>query len=432
MHDQINKLSEIDLKNSPNKTALIRVDFNVPLTKNEQGKTVVADDTRIQTALKTITFLLEKQFQVVILTHLGRPKGKPNPEYSVKPIIPVLEKILTESVCLAPDIQSAQSCLTDKKRVILLENIRFFAGEENNDRTFAKQLAGLADIYVNEAFSTAHRNHASIVSLPKFLPSYTGFAFSKEVEMLGSLMNNPTRPFVMVIGGSKISDKVEAVQNLSHLADAVLIGGGTANNFLKAEGIEVCKSLVEESNSPDKNKRSVNYVEVAQDMIAANRNNKLLLDGYIPVPQIVLPIDVIASPSLDESNPENVETIELLNCNCVRDDQKNLMYLDIGPKTIKLFKEIIMQAGTIFWNGPMGVFEKSLFETGTKEIARTVAKAGATTILGGGDTIASIRTFSNENRYDYVSAAGGAALEFLAGKELVGITALQKSQKRNN
>lgn len=425
------QLTELNAKNYQKKTALVRVDFNVPLSKNDQGKTEVADDTRIRSALKTITFLLEKQFQVVILTHLGRPKGKPNPDYSVQPIIPVLEQLLKHSVCLAADVQAAQNCLSANKKVILLENIRFFAGEENNDPAFAKEVAALADLYVNEAFSTAHRSHASIVQIPRLLPSFIGFSFAQEIKMLQMLMTEPKRPFVMVIGGSKISDKVDAVRNLADIADAVLIGGGTANNFLKAEGVDVCKSLVEEPTNTDsadiKNKRSVNYVEVAQDMIEKTRTHKILLDGYIPIPKIILPIDVVAAPDLDSTK---TEIIELVNCTAVDSSKQNLMYLDIGPKTVKLFKEVLLQAGTIFWNGPMGVFEKEQFATGTREVARTVAKAGATTILGGGDTIASIRTFSNENRYDYVSAAGGAALEFLAGKELVGIAALQKSKKK--
>jgi phosphoglycerate kinase len=431
MQTHLNQISEINSKNFPNKTALVRVDFNVPLTKN-QGRTQVVDDTRIRCALKTITFLLEKQFRVVLLTHLGRPKGLPNLEYSVEPIVAVLESLLKHEVCLAPDIQAAKNCLTANKNVILLENIRFFEGEEKNDLVFAKELATIADIYVNEAFSTAHRNHASIVQLPHLLPSYIGFSFAQEIKMLQMLMTEPKRPFVMVIGGAKISDKVDAVRNLANIADAVLIGGGTANNFLKAEGVDVCKSLVEEPtnvpNKDKKNQRSVNYVEVAQDMIEKTRTHKILLDGYIPIPKIILPIDVVAAPNLDSNESE---IIDLINCTAVDSSKRDLMYLDIGPKTLKLFKEILLQAGTIFWNGPMGVFEKKQFASGTREVAQTIAKAGATTILGGGDTIASIRTFSEENRYDYVSSAGGAALAFLAGKELPGIHALKnRSQNR--
>jgi 3-phosphoglycerate kinase len=411
-----------------NKTALVRVDYNVPI---QDG--LVSDDARIKASLDTIYFLLKNEANIVLLSHLGRPKGKPVKKYTLHPIANYLSELLNQTVHFSTleQLESpkvANSKIDTKNQITLLENVRYFEGEEKNNARFAERLSAIADIYVNDAFSTSHRDHASITGIPNYLPSYAGISFAKEVLMLGKVMHEPQRPFIMVIGGAKISDKVEAVQNLAQIADAVLIGGGTANNFLKAEGIDICKSLVEEPKEllQNKEQRSVNYVEVAQDMIEKTRTTKILLDGYIPIPKIILPIDVIAAKGIDETD---TEVVELLNCKTHEPDMQNLMYLDIGPKTIKLFKEILLQAGTIFWNGPMGVFEKEQFSTGTKEIARTIAKAGATTILGGGDTIASIRTFSEENRYDYVSAAGGAALAFLAGKKLPGIQALKNSNR---
>lgn len=410
-----------------NKVVIVRVDYNVPLDLQNK-KNQIQDDTRIVATFKTIEFLLLHKAKVVLISHLGRPKGKVDPVFSLLPIKLYLEKKLHTSVDFIDSLTRIERGTLSKSTIhapiTLLENIRFSPLEEDNDDGFAKNLAKIADVYVNEAFSTSHRAHASIVGIAQFLPSYAGFAFAQEVKILSHLMVAPTRPFVIVIGGSKISDKVAAVRNLAKIADAVLIGGGTANNFLKAEGIDVCKSLVEEASSTTK-KRSINYVGIAEELIEKTRKEKILLDGYIPVPKIILPIDVIAAPSISSTN---TQTIELLNCAAPSLEQKELMYLDIGPKTIRLFKEVLLQAGTIFWNGPMGVFEQPQFSTGTKEIAQTIAKAGATTILGGGDTIASVNTFSDEKRFDYISAAGGAALEYLAGKELVGITAIKRKK----
>lgn len=410
---KLRTLSPSDIKH---KTVLLRTDYNVPLTE-KNGRWQVADDNRIQASLPTIRFLLEHTAKVVIASHLGRPDGKPNKKESLQPVAEKLSELLDQQVELAP--------FPIKKRlpdapVVLLENLRFHPGEEANEAAFAKLLAEEADVYVNDAFSAAHRAHASIVGVTKYLPAFAGLSFATEVEMLGQLMNNPKRPFVMVIGGKKISDKVGAVQNLAHIADAVLVGGGTANNFLKAEGIDVQKSYLED-NSPDAKKRKVNYVKLAEEMIEENRNDKLLLDGYIPLPKILMPIDVIAAPAPDA---KKVEEIELVNGNHEHAQQRNLMYLDIGPKTVKLYKEVILQAATIFWNGPMGVFEETAFAEGTAEIAKTIAKSGAHTVLGGGDTIAAIQQFGLDGRYDYISAAGGAALEFLGGKELPGIKPL--------
>ncbi|HEX7017594.1 MAG TPA: phosphoglycerate kinase [Patescibacteria group bacterium] len=403
--------SPADVKN---KTVLLRTDYNVPLTKKD-GQVVVADDNRIQASLETIRFLMTHNANIIIMSHLGRPEGKVNIEYSLRPVAERLSELLNLEV---PIINLGEP--VPDAPVSLLENLRFDAGEESNEASFAKKLSQLGDVYINDAFSAAHRAHASIVGITKHLPSFAGLAFAKEVEMLSELITKPKRPFVMVIGGKKISDKVGAVQNLAKIADAVLIGGGTANNFLKAEGIDVQKSYLEDS-SPDAQKRKVNYVDLAEEMIEENRGDKLLLDGYIPLPKILMPIDVIAAPAPDSPKTEE---IELVNGNHEQAQQKNLMYLDIGPRTVRLYKEVLQEAATIFWNGPMGVFEEEAFAEGTVEIARAIAKSGAHTVLGGGDTIAAVQQFGLEGRYDYISAAGGAALEFLGGKELPGVKPL--------
>lgn len=409
---KLRTLSASDIKN---KTVLLRTDYNVPLT-TKHGKPVVSDDSRLQASLETINFLLEHQAKIVIISHLGRPEGKRKESESLQPIADRLSELLNQPIAFStfPVKKLTEAPIT------LLENLRFHPGEEANETAFAQLLAELADVYVNDAFSAAHRAHASIVGVTKYLPAFAGLSFTKEVEMLSQLMDTPKRPFVIVIGGKKISDKVGAVQNLAKIADAVLVGGGTANNFLKAEGIDVQKSYLEDQ-SPDAKKRKVNYVRLAEEMIEENRNDKLLLDGYIPLPKILMPIDVQAATSPDS---KKVEEVELVNGNHEHAQQRNLMYLDIGPRTIKLYKEVILQAATIFWNGPMGVFEEKAFAEGTEEVAKAIAKSGAHTVLGGGDTIAAIQQFGLENRYDYISAAGGAALEFLGGKELPGITPL--------
>jgi 3-phosphoglycerate kinase len=416
------------------KTVLIRTDYNVPLKKH--GATwVVANDNRIKASLETLQFLVAAGAKVVVISHLGRPKGEPNPDLSLAPVAHQLAKLIEAPVKFVPEIAGndgfidrvqAHLATQPAGSILVLENLRFHPGEKKNFPDFAKDLAAIADIFVNEAFSAAHRAHASMVGIPKYLESYAGFAFQKEVDTLNELMTNPQRPFVMVIGGAKISDKVGAVTHLAAIADAVLIGGGTANNFLAAEGINISKSYLEETTAADDKKRTVNYVDVAEQMIESTRTEKMLLDGYIPLPKLMMPIDVIAAPTMDSTD---TQVVDLTNGEVdFKDGGKNkgVMYLDIGPKTVKLFQQVLLQAGTIFWNGPMGVFEKKAFETGTAEIARTIAKSGAKTIIGGGDTIAAATLFDLSDRFDYVSAAGGAALEFLSGEMLPGVEPLLK------
>lgn len=417
-----------------NKLVLVRVDYNVPL-KEDGGFWQVADDQRIKASLKTLEFLLENGARVILMSHLGRPKSIEDRKFSLKPVADYLRSQFNFKVKFAPDCvgelakQAANQLQAGE--VLLLENLRFHPEEKKNDPEFAKQLASLAEVYINEAFSNSHRAHASMVGVPALLPHFAGFALKDEVENLSNLIVSPKRPFVIVVGGAKISDKVEAVQNLSKLADIVLVGGGVANNFLKAMGIETHKSYLQDISS-DLAKENVNYVEVARKLISDNKAENILKDGYIPLPKILYPTDVIASaPAVMENKDADVPSVEETQLiNLYKDykdtpDDEDLMYLDIGPKTIRLYQEVILQAGTIFWNGPMGVFEKNAFSRGTSEIARAIAKSSATTVLGGGDTISAIEKFGLCDRYDYVSAAGGASLDLLAGKKLPGLEGLE-------
>ncbi len=404
------------------KTILLRADYNVPL-KKVGNHVAVADDTRIKRSLKTLGFLIDNQATTIIATHLGRPKGKYQPEYSTKPLVKSLEAILKKPVifCGELDLEKVKSCIISapKGSVILIENLRFFPGEEANDNDFAKQLASLAEIYINEAFSTAHRKHASIVSLPKYLPAYAGFGFEEEVNELYKLISKPKRPFVAIVGGAKISDKVAAVKHLTQIANIVLVGGGVANNFLAAEGYDTAGSYLQEKQSLNGN--GGNYVHFAKKLISNTKRERFLKDSYIPLPKIIYPTDIIAAYDL---KAKNGKTVQLYGANGNKAIAKDLMYLDIGPKTIRLFKEIILNAGTVFWNGPMGVFENPAFSVGTQAVAQAVAKSPAYTVIGGGDTLAAVDKFGLKDRFDYVSAAGGAALEFLAGKMLPGVKPL--------
>lgn len=410
------------------KTVIVRVDFNVPLEKKgPQGHPTVADDNRLRQALETIIFLRDRQAKVLLISHLGRPKNQPDQRLSLKPIVPALEELLHSPVsfisdCVGSEVKSQVNNL-QPGQVAILENLRFHPGEKENDPDFSRQLAELADIYVNEAFSTSHRAHASVLGISKYLPSYAGFAFIKEVETFNQLMTAPQRPFVMVIGGAKISDKVAAVEHLTKIADAVLVGGGVANNFLKAEGFEIANSYLQDAPA-DLKKQGVDYVEVAEELIEETKQNRMMIDGYIPLPKIIYPTDVIAAETMDSHKGELVELVNADDDEMSKQRKNKLMYLDIGPKTTKLFIEVLLQAGTIFWNGPMGVFENKAFAEGTKAIAMAIAKSGATTVLGGGDTIAAVRANKLEGRYDYISAAGGAALDYLSGKMLPGVEPL--------
>lgn len=416
---KINSILNLKNKDLKNKKVIVRVDFNVPL-KKIGDKNLIQDDRRIKNAFLTINYLIKNQAKIILIAHLGRPKGKKNKDCSLRTIFQYFKENTLFPIEFGEDFtnKTTQEKIKNLKsgQIILLENIRFYQEEKKNDKNFAKNLANLADIYVNEAFSASHREHASVVGISQFLPTFAGVSFQKEVETLQSLMKNPKKPLILIVGGAKISDKVGSIKNLTKIADAVLIGGGIANNFIKADGLETHKSYLEDNPvGKDQNK---NYIKVAHQIIEKNKTEKILKDGYIPLPKIIYPIDVIAAPGLDSKTSE---IIDLSHDMKDTPDDKDLMYLDIGPKTTKLYQELIMQASTIFWNGPMGVFENKLFASGTKEIARTVAKSGAITIIGGGDTISAIDKYNLEERFDYISTAGGAALEFLAGKKLPGV-----------
>lgn len=416
------KLKKINATAVKNKRVLLKVDFNTP-TKTNRDKQVVMDDTRIRITIPTIQFLIENKAKIILTSHFGRPGGKVVEALRMDPIAKHLEKLLGKKVTKI-DVsvgKEAEEAVTKMEPgdVLLLENSRFNPGEKKNDPAFAKELASLAEVFVNDAFSASHRAHASVVGVTKHLPAYAGFALYEEVEMLSSLIKKPKRPFVAVVGGAKISDKVEAIRNLSQIADVVLVGGGVANNFIKAEGIEVFHSYLEDKPA-DSKKENISFVAVAEKLLENTKTEKMMLHGYIPLPKIIYPSDVIAADEID--NPKSKKVIDLTNCEDER--KKSWMYLDIGPKTQRLFRDIILEAQTVFWNGPMGVFEHADFVEGTKEVATAIAKSSATTVLGGGDTLSAIHQLGLEKRYDYLSAAGGASLEFLGKGTLPGIEPL--------
>ncbi|HCR81262.1 MAG: Phosphoglycerate kinase [Candidatus Pacebacteria bacterium GW2011_GWB1_47_8] len=407
------------------KKVLLKVDYNVPL-KTDAGRTTVADDSRIKITLPTLQFLIKNQAKIIITSHLGRPKGEVVAKYRTKPVAQHLATLLKKPVVsvavpAGPQAEKAVSQLQPGE-VLMLENSRFDPGERTNDPAFAKQLARLADVYVNDGFASAHRAHASVAGVTRYLPAAAGFALIDEVTQLSTIMHQPARPFVAVIGGAKISDKVEAIANLSQVADVVLVGGGVANNFLKADGLEVYRSYLEDAPADEK-KEGVSFVSVAQHLIHNTKTEKMMLYGYIPLPKIIYPSDVIAAD--DSQHPKEKKVINLANGNN-HEKNRQWMFLDIGPKTIQLYQDILKQAKTIFWNGPMGVFEQPLFAKGTQAIAKAVATSRAKTVIGGGDTLRAIHAFKLDRHFDVVSAAGGAALEFLGGKMLPGIKPLLK------
>lgn len=413
------------------KTVLLRVDYNVPL-KERSGKLVVSDNSRIEASLETIKLLTKKDNKVVIISHLGRPKpGGDNVDLSLEPTARELQKLLPETKIqfigktLGAEVEAAIAHLKAGE-VLVLENLRFHEAEKKGEAAFAKRLAGLGEVFVNDAFSVCHRAHASVVGLTKHLPSLAGLALEIEFNTWTELLTKPERPFVMIIGGAKISDKVGAVQHLAEMADIVLLGGGTANNFLKAEGIEIYHSYLEESQVMKKagknGGRKVNYVKIAEHLLATTRADKHLVDGFIPLPKLTLPLDVVAASS-PESRSTKVVELTKQEIDAGSDD---VMYLDIGPKTVQLFAEVIEEAGTIFWNGPLGVFEQAAFAAGTRGVAEAIVKSKAKKIVGGGDTIAALEKFGLKDKFDYVSTAGGAALDFLSGETLPGLSPLLK------
>lgn len=386
-----NKLG-VDSLDAGGKRVLVRCDFNVPL---EGGS--ISDDRRIVESLPTIKILIAKGAKVILCSHLGRPKGV-SPEFSLAPVAARLTELLGKPVPLAPDcVGDSVAAMVggmNNGDVLLLENVRFHPEEEANDPAFAASLASLADCYVNDAFGTAHRAHASTEGVAHIIPGVAGKLIEKEIEYLGKALDNPKRPFVAILGGAKVKDKIPVIQNLLGKVDKFIIGGGMAFTFLKAQGHEIGKSLFDESN-----------FEFCKDLLA-NHSDK-----------IALPSDVLVTAELSESaTPKDVAV------NAIPSD---MLGADIGPQSVLEFSKIISEAGTVIWNGPMGVFEMKPFEIGTKAIAEALARSGAVTIVGGGDSAAAIEQFGCADKVTHVSTGGGASLEFLEGKTLPGIAILQ-------
>jgi phosphoglycerate kinase len=395
----MNKLTIQDL-DLHGKRVFIRVDFNVPLKDG-----VVTDDTRIRETLPTVKLAIEKGGRLVLASHLGRPKGGPDPKYSVKPAAKKLEELLGKPVafaadCVGPEAETKSKALKDGD-VLVLENVRFHPEEEKNDEAFSKQLAALCDgVFVCDAFGSAHRAHASVVGITKFVKqSAAGLLMEKELAYIGKAVSNPTRPFVAILGGAKVSDKIEVVENLMKIADAMLIGGGMAYTFLKAQGHSIGKSLVEEDK-----------IELAKKILADAKQKNF---------KFLLPLDNVIAPEFKAD-----ARTKIVDSSSMPADQ---MGLDIGPKTVEAYKAEIARAKTIVWNGPMGVFEMPAFAKGTLEIAKAVAAAttsGAISIIGGGDSVAAVHQSGLAKQISHISTGGGASLEFLGGRKLPGVEAL--------
>lgn len=378
------------------KKVLVRVDFNVPLDENKN----ITDETRINAALPTIKYLLEHGAAVILCSHLGRPKGEFNMKYSLAPVAAKLKELFPEKVTFAEDIigESAAEAVKNIKpgEIVLLENLRFHAEEEKNNADFAKKLASYADIYVNDAFGTAHRAHASTAGVADYLPAVAGFLIGKELDIMGKALENPERPFVAILGGKKVSDKIGVINNLLEKVDTLIIGGAMAYTFYKAMGLEIGKSLLEEEK-----------VELAKSLI-----EKAEAKGV----KLLLPIDTLVADKFGEdANVMNVDR------DSIPADWEGL---DIGEKSRELFADAVKNAKTVIWNGPMGVFEIEKFAGGTKAVAAALAECEGTTIIGGGDSAAAVEQLGYADKMSHISTGGGASLEFLEGLELPGVAAL--------
>lgn len=382
------------------KRVIVRVDFNIPMSKTEEGK--ITDNARIVAALPTIKYLIENNARIILLSHLGRPKGEAKKEFSLAPVAKELSKLLNKDVKflqsnLVVDDNVKDEVLKLKDgEVALLENTRFRNEETKNIDDFSKELAELGELYINDAFGTSHRAHCSNVGLCKFLPSAVGFLVEKEISIMGKALSNPERPFVAILGGAKVSDKITVIENLIEKVDSIIIGGGMAFTFLKSLDYSVGKSLLEEDK-----------IELAKELIEKAKSKNV---------KILLPIDVVVSKEF--SNNSEFKTV---NIDSIEDDY---MGLDIGEKTVKLFSDEINNAKTVVWNGPMGVFEMSNFAKGTFEIAKAIAESEAISIIGGGDSASAAEKSGYKDKITHISTGGGASLEFLEGKILPGIDSI--------
>jgi len=392
------KLSIEDLKNElKGKRVLMRVDFNVPLDEQRN----ITSDKRIVASLPSIKYVIENRGKLILMSHLGRPKGGPAPEFSLDVVAKKLSELLGKEVkfvrdCIGPEVEKEVANLKEGD-VLLLENVRFYKGEEKNDPEFAKKLASLGELYINDAFGTAHRAHASTEGVCKYMKKCAaGFLMNKELQYLGQLLANPQRPFIAILGGAKVSDKIKVIDNLLNIVDGLIIGGGMAYTFLKAQGKQIGNSICDEKDIP-----------------FAKEALKKAIDKGIP---IYLPIDHIVAKEFKE----DAESMEVL-----RDSiDEGWQGMDIGPNTIEKFKNVILKAKTIFWNGPMGVFEFEKFSKGTLEIGKAIAESGAISVVGGGDSASALKKLKLTDKMTHVSTGGGASLEFMEGTELPGVAAL--------
>lgn len=394
----MNKLT-VNEVNFPGKTVLMRADFNVPQDANLN----ITDDTRIKATIPTIKYILQNGAKkLILMSHLGRPDGKAVAKYSLKPVAERLSSLIGEPVkfisdCVGESVKNDVS--SAKERVVLLENLRFHAQEEANDASFAKELASLGDIFVNDAFGTAHRAHASTEGVTHYLESAAGFLLDKEIEYLGNAVQNPRKPFMVILGGAKVSDKIGVIENLLPKCDAIIIGGGMAYTFLKAKGLEIGNSKLEK----DKLDLAKNILEKAASLKK----------------EILLPVDNVIVDTIDPDAKTEI---------CGESIPQGKIAVDIGPKTIELFDKKLNSAKTIVWNGPLGIFEMDAFASGTRKVAEFVSKLGAITIIGGGDTAAAMAKFKLEDKMTHISTGGGASLEYLEGKTLPGVAALTEKK----
>ena len=387
-------IKDIDLKG---KKVLVRCDFNVPLDENQN----ITDNTRIVAALPTIKYLLENNCSVVLCSHLGRPKGEVKPEFSLKPVAKELSKLLDKEVIMAKDVVGEDATSKAKAlqpgQILLLENVRFHREETDNDPEFSKKLASMAEIFVNDAFGAAHRAHSSTVGVASYLPAVSGLLIEKELQFLGNALNNPERPFVAILGGAKVSDKIGVIDSLLEKVDTLMIGGGMAYTFFKAQGYEVGNSICE-----------VDKLDLAKEAMAKAKERGV---------KLMLPVDTkVGKEFKPDTESKVVAWTEI---------PEGWEGFDIGPKTIEMFKEELQKAKTVVWNGPLGLFEFDQFAIGTNEIAETLSKIDATTIIGGGDSAAAVRKAGLQDKMTHISTGGGASLEFLEGKKLPGIECLQ-------